>query len=187
MYMSALKAVCKNPFLKSPAVGSKKYEQLDQARQVVDDLGGDYSDYIHVQFQAFRGMKGISAPKPEHLISKGAIERYKVFQMRKNRYTKEAYSIDGDVFIVTATGKRYPFWRVELSSNEDMDSIRVLLLVQSSSYKKMNREELIKALEDIEYFLAKLKYKGKMPTNSLIEARDEIKELVKGGDQVYQA
>lgn len=178
MYMSALKAICKNSYLKSPVVGGKKYEQLDKARQIVDGLGGDYSDYIHVQFQAFRNMKGIFAPKPEHLISKGAIERYKVFQMKKNKYVREDYTIDGDKFIVAATGKSYPFWKVEVDSSEDIASINALLISKSLSYKSMiDKGALEKALEDIEYLLAKLKYKGKMPMDSLIRARDEIKEM----------
>ncbi len=175
LYLASLRAVCKNQFLKPPPIGSKKYEQLDKARQIADDLGGDYADYIHVQFQAFRYLKNIKFPKPEHLVSEGAINRYKVYQMKKNKYRKENYTIDGDKFIVTATGKNYPFYVVESNSSNDMNAIFAILISKMESYNKMGKDYKKKALEAIEYLIAKLEFKGKRPTESLLRAREELK------------
>jgi len=179
LYMAALRAVVKKP-VPSPRKGSARYEALDRARQLVDKLGGDYADYIRVQFEAYRFMRTSAYPKPESLVSVKAIERFKGWQRRHNKYAGNAFTLDGDSFIVNSTGKVYPLRNVLMGTADDIlatFAIDVSKMAPSkNTLKAWPINKVQEAWEAVEYMIAKLEYKRKEPTKSLLEVRENLKE-----------
>jgi hypothetical protein len=163
LYIFQLRIFYKNNFLREPNPISERYTQLDKARQIVDDLGGEYSDYITFQFKAFRNIR--IAPQPYHLISAGAVKRYAAHQRLANIYNTEEYSVRGDYFIVSKTRKGYPLSQILLPVSQDTIALRAYDLLALSS-----REDL----DSFYYLEAKLKYKGAIIPDKLKEILHEI-------------
>lgn len=172
MYMAALRSATKNPYLQEPKMGSEKYNQLDAARKVVDEMEGDWGDFIRCQFAAMRRLKLI--PSSHHMCSPKAIQRYIVHQKMKNRYHRKEYSLEGNYFTVHATGKQYEIKQVDLPTQEDPMANYAHHLANSDEMPP-NGEY---ALECLEYAIAKLRYKDKIPTEALMRRLRQLKEEV---------
>jgi hypothetical protein len=170
LYTDALRALTKNDFLQEPKEGSEKWLQLEAARKLVDDMGGEYGDYIMCQFEACQHVKVVC--KPHHLCSTKAVERYLRFQKKKNKYHKQSYSVDGDYLIVQATNRTYPLSQVDLGVKDDPDANHAQYIV--SNDLKIDEKDRPKAIEEIEYLICKLRYKEKHPTEPMVR---KLKEL----------
>ena len=182
LYMSALRNVVHKP-IPTPKIGSKRYLALERAREVVDSLRGDYADYIRVQFEAYRYMSASAYPKPEHLYSVKAIQRYEGWRRLKNKYLEAGYTVDGDYLIVNSTYKTYPL--LQVISDTSSDSVASFAQVACKQVLEKTPEELLRLppesikemYEAVEYLFAKLAYKQKKATNTLMEGRRLISEL----------
>lgn len=167
LYMAALRGYCNNEFLKSPKPGSLRYTQLDKAREIVDEINGEYSSYITVQFQAVRNLH--IAPKPAHLISIGAVKRYLAYQARYNKYNKEDYCTNGDTLIVNKTRRSYPISQVILPISQDSMASRAYHISKMEIGKTVSKEERDNYLESLYYLVSKLKYKKTIIPESVVE------------------
>lgn len=167
LYMAALRGFYHNDFLKDPNPISDRYKQLEQARRIVDDLGGEYAEYINVQFAAFRRFR--TAPKPPHLILEGAIKRYKAYQRKNNIFYTKEYRTYGDYLEVSKTRKVYPLSQVLLPVSQDTTALMAYSLVKDKIKEGVRITE--GNGESIYYLEAKLKYKG-------VEVPDAIKEIL---------
>jgi len=174
MYMVSLKLAAKNPWLKPPKEGSPKWEKLDTARKIVEEVGGEYRDFIRVQFTSMQRIGRF--PSPGHMCNKHAIDRYIIHQKMKNKYHKKTYSIDGEDFIVHATSKRYPIKQADLPIQQDP----VANFAQDMARSGVTPKDRGKALEDLEYAIAKLQYKDKVPTDSMLRMLNRLKEESNG-------
>jgi len=170
LYTTALKASTKNQWLSMPKEGGEKWKMLEAARATVDELGGDYADFIRVQFAALQ--KFGQVPSPSHLCSKNAIQRYTVFQKMKNKYHHKTYSVEGDEFVVHSTGKRYPISQADLPIQKDPTANYAQYLATTGELP-VDRPE---AILSVEYAIAKLKYKDKVPTDSMVRILRRLKE-----------
>jgi hypothetical protein len=169
LYMSALQGFYSNPYLKPPKIGSERYNNLIRAREIVDKIEGEYSDFISFQFIVYKHFR--IAPKPENLITEKSIRRYVAHQKLKNLYNTKEYFIHGDSFTVKKTRITYPFSQVLVNVSQDS------VANYAYSIPKMEiNEELSEAQKDririsLAYLEAKLKYQR-------ITIPDSIKELI---------
>jgi len=168
LYMTALRAFYNNEFLKEPNPTSERYKQLDKARQIVDANGGEYSEFINLQFQAFRKMK--IAPKPHHLISEGAIKRYQSYQMKHNSYNTKEYTTHGDYLTVKKSRITYPISQILLPVSQDTTALHAYNIPTSDAGIFVDGTE--EDRDALYYLEAKLKYKG-------VEIPESIKKLLK--------
>jgi hypothetical protein len=172
LYIAALRAYWGNPFLKEPNPTSERYAQLDKARQIVDMLEGDYSEYIHLQFQAFKQLK--IAPKPYHLISDNAVKRYQAYQKRTNRYYTEDYSVNGDFLTVSKTRKIYPLSQILLPTSQDSTALYAYSLSKMENDTSVSEDTQKRNRESVLYLIAKLKYKKVQVPKSIIELAKKL-------------
>lgn len=170
LYTTALRAATKNPWLRPPKVGSEKWNQLEAARKMVEEMGGEYGDFIRVQFAAMQKFRTV--PAPHHLCSKNAIQRYSIHQKMKNKYHHTAYSVEGDEFIVNCSGKRYPLKQVDAPVQDDPVANYAHVLAREG----LLPENKIEGIIALEYAIAKLRYKDKVPTDSMIRMLKKCKE-----------
>jgi len=176
LYMAALRSLIKKP-IKDPELDSPRWQELDKARRLVDEIGGDYADYIRVQFEAFRYARLGAYPKPEHLSSAKAIERYKGWQRRSNKYNGRTYTMDGDNFIVNSTGKSYPISILSLSSAEDSVASYAINATHRLNWIGIEEPIIEEEYNAVEYLCAKLEYKRKEPTMTLLRTRDDLRKI----------
>lgn len=169
MYVSAKKAATQNPHFKAPKEGSKEWNYLDRARQMVDQVEGEYGDFIRTQFSVLAKIKVI--PAPHNMCTPKALERYAIYKKMKNKYIAPAYTIEGEYFTVVATGRRYPLSQVDLPIHQDPDA-SFGQYVADMGVVPVDKDRAIIA---IEYAMAKLAYKDKVPTEKLIRARKRLK------------
>lgn len=174
LYIVALRAYCNNWFLKEPNPNSERYKQLDMARKIVDELRGEYADYINLQFQIFRKLK--IAPKPHHLISIGAVRRYKSHQKKYNIYDMEDYTTNGDFLTIKKTRKIYSISQILLPTNQDTLALHAYNLSKMETWEDLSKDE--KNRDAIIYLIIKLKYKEAIIPES-------IKEIAKKLDLNY--
>ena len=170
LYMAALRGYYQNPFLKEPNLASERYIQLDKARQIVEMLEGEASEYIHVQFQAFKQIK--TAPKPHHLISDKAIKRYQAYQKQSNKYHRKEYNTNGDFLTVSLTRKIYPISQVLLPTSQDPTALYAYSL--SKMEKKQTKSKRAEGIEAVAYLVAKLVYKKVQIPESINELAKEL-------------
>ena len=173
LYMHALRAAYKNPFLRPPNPNSERWKNLDKARWIVDQLCGEYSDYILTQFRAFKKLK--FAPKPEHLVTDKAIARFKMFQKMKNRYFYPEFALEGNELIVRATSKRYSLTQVELPATQDSLSNYALSLASNETLPNLSEEGKQRAIEALEYTICKFLFKKKPLPKGIKERLEELK------------
>jgi hypothetical protein len=184
-YMAALRAARGNKFLRSPKPDGERWKDLDKARQIVDDLEGDYSDYINVQFSAFRKLG--FPPQPHQLLTDKAIMRYKTFQRMKNKFRTPDYKVDGNIFIVNETGKEYNISQANLGSSNDPIALYTFSLSSDpTQLDDLNVKGLKEAFEGVAYTICKLKYKSKMVGDRLLRLYKDLKERTQGGTNVTQ-
>lgn len=173
LYMHALRAVYKNPFLKCPRFKSERWKNLDKARWIVDQLCGEYSDYILTQFRAFKKLK--FAPKPEHLITNAAIARFKIFQKMKNRYFYPEFALQGNELIVKANNQRYSLTQVELPATQDSLSNYAMSLASNETLPNFSEEGKQRAIEALEYTICKFLFKKKPLPKGIKEKLEKLK------------
>lgn len=155
-----------NDWVAEPKRGSNDYEFLDKARKIVDELGGNYAEFLQCQFKAFKYYRRF--PLPAMLSTGKAIKRYKAYLSRRRKETTPLYSIDGDGFVVSRTQLLYPLSQARSSLREDPVATYASYLYQNvPALPTTDRKEAVNALE---YYLAKLASKGKQPPNGLIES-----------------
>jgi hypothetical protein len=171
LYITALRKACNNIYLKPPKEKSKDWEILEGIRKEIDKIGGDYMDFINLQFSIFKRLG--FPPKPKHLISQNAINRYKIHQKLKNRYHYKEYSVDGDYLLVHQTNKRYPISQVNLPSYSDPDANFAFALADEGIHG-MSKEDKEKVREVVIYTIIKLQYKGHRPTEKLLKLYKEV-------------
>jgi hypothetical protein len=169
LYTTALKAATKNPWLQSPKEGSEKWQQLDAARELVDEMKGDYGDFIRVQFAALKTFRTV--PSPKHLISEKAAQRYTIHQKLKNRYNFPSYHIDGKELVVVNTGRRYPLVQVDAPTRDDPEANYAHYIARTNESGDPKKD-----LEALEYALVKLRYKEKIPPEPLLRKLREVRE-----------
>jgi hypothetical protein len=171
LYTEALRVLVKNEYIQEPKEGSEKWLQLEAARKLVDDMKGDYGDYVRVQFQACQHVHVVC--KPHHLCSTKAVERYLRFQRMKNRYNAPTYSVDGEYLIVNATNKRYPLSQVDLGTKDDPEANFASWCVSNDAAPT----DIGKEIECLEYLLVKLQYKEKVPTEPMLRRLKLLREM----------
>jgi len=177
-YMEALRSASGQPHLRYPKKGSKRWDQLVRAKEIVDRVGGEYTDFIHVQFQAFRGMG--FAPKPEHLITKKAVDRYLLHLGRKKYHNADLYLLDGEDFMVKDTGKFYPTRQVRLPEGKDPTALHAKLFAKTDNIHELTDYELEDGIQCCAYYEAKAEFIGiKTPLNIKIAMDAARKEQVK--------
>ena len=172
LYMYALRIAANNIFLKAPKEGSKRWIALNTARQLVDEMGGDYDDFIRLQFTIFKRLG--FPPKPEQLITQNAINRYKIHQKLKNRVHYKEYSVDGDYFIVHKTNRRYPLSQVNLPSTSDPDANFAFALSEGEGIRHLSEKEQSEAKASVIYAVQKLCYKGRHIPERLLKLYEEV-------------
>ena len=170
LYITALRAAYKNQWLQPPKGDSEKWKQLEAARKIVDEMDGSYGDFIRCQFAAMRKFKLV--PAPHHLSSRNAVQRYMVHQKMKNLHHYSTYSVEGDDLIVHATMKHYPLEQADLPTKEDPEAN----YAHHISNTDCASGDTTKDIESIEYAIAKLKYKDRIPTEALLRKLKQLKE-----------
>ncbi len=146
-----------NEYLRPPKVGSERYNNLIKAREIVDQIEGEYSDYILFQFKVYKSFK--TAPKPENLITEKAVRRYAGHQRLKNLYNTKEYFLNGDIFTVRRTRKTYPFEQVMLSTSQDAVANYAYLVLEMKIDESLSEEKLNRIKDALAYLEAKLIYK----------------------------
>lgn len=171
LYIAALRDLCNNKFIQPPKHGSERWQQLEAARKLVDEMQGEYGDFIRCQFNALSRIKVV--PQPYHLSSTRAVERYLIYQKMKNKYYKQGYCIEGDKMIVYTTRREYPISQVNLPSVDDPDATYAFYIANNDT--KLKDEDKQHAIETLEYTIAKLRYKNKVPTEPLLRKLKELR------------
>ncbi len=172
LYTTAKRVFYNIPFIKAPEFGSKDYLTLDEVRKKIDDLSGDYADFIRCQMYAFKVIHIF--PKPHHLNTEKAFARYKRHQAMKRIYRTPIYTIDGDTFTVVLTWKSYPMSQVQASISNDSTANYA---TYTSRMRDLDNVPLEGTLFDaVEYTLAKLDYLKKQPTESLLRLQSRLKK-----------
>ena len=174
LYTIALRTAYNNPWLQAPRVGSEKWKQLEAARKIVEEMKGEYGDYIRVQFAALKRVGAV--PSPSHMVSTKAVDRYMIHQKMKNKYHHREYSIDGNEFVVHSTQKRYPVSQADASIYDDSEANYAHYISKEENLPK----DIQKAWEAVEYAIAKLRYKDKTPTDALLRLRSRLQEINNG-------
>ncbi len=169
LYTSALQGFYNNPYLKPPKIGSERYNNLIKAREIVDQIEGEYSDFILYQFNVFKQFR--TAPKPENLITEKAIRRYVGHQKLKNLYNTKEYFLNGDSFTVKKTRITYSFSQVLASASQDSVANYAYSIPKMETHEGVSDTQKDRIRISLAYLEAKLKYhKTPIP--------DSIKELV---------
>lgn len=136
---------------------------------MVDEVQGEYGDFIRTQFSVLKKIKIV--PAPYNMCTPKALERYAVFQKMKNKYIKPTYYVEGDYLTVASTGKRYELKQVDSPIHQDPDAS----YAQYISSMGIIPTDRTRAIEALEYAMSKLAYKDKVPTESMIRAIKRIK------------
>jgi hypothetical protein len=176
LWMGAIRNIYKNEYLRPPKEGSTGYKHLVKARQIADKMGGEYSDYIKCQISALSYVH--VKPMPFHLATDNAKKRFKRYQVKYNKFIHPAYVADGDSFLVTATGKRYPIRQVESASSTDEIASKVLKLLEVSEdgINSLTEERRAVFRDEAYYFEAKAFYNGRI----IPEGFRKLKNLLTG-------
>ena len=167
LYMSALRGFYSNQYLQSPKENSKRHSDLIKAREMVDQLEGDYVDFILFQFRVYKKFR--AAPKPENLITESSIGRYITHQKLKNIYNTEVYFLNGDSFVVKKTNKTYPFTRILLPTNQDSLASFAYSVSPEKINQLLSEDTRDRIRESLAYLEAKLIYKKVPIPNSILD------------------
>jgi hypothetical protein len=172
LYMIALRAFYNNDFLRPPTPTSERFSQLDRARIIVDEVGGEYGEYIRLQFETYKKFR--TAPTPAHMISLNAIKRYRAWQKKYNKFNTKEYTTNGDSFVVSKTRKTYPMAQVLLPVSQDTDALTAFSILEVEDYEGLPEATRDKYAEALYYLEAKLRYKGAIVPQSIKDVMEKI-------------
>ena len=175
LYMMALRGFYKNNFLKYPKVGSDRYNNLVKARKIVDDMNGEYSDFIQFQFMVYSKFRIV--PKPESLITEKSIRRYIAHQKLKNIYNTKEYFLKGDNFIVKKTNILYPFSQILSSTSQDSLASYAYSVSKMETDKEISEAQKDRIRVSLSYLEAKLKYHRAVIPESIQELINKFTEV----------
>jgi hypothetical protein len=168
LYMVAKRAWYKQKYMRAPKWGTADYTLLEYAARIVDDIDGDYADFINATIDACKMIPMF--PTPQHLVSDGAIKRY----AKRKAAMSCPYVISREgKFFVMSTGRSYVL--IQAMQPVDEDGLAYQTLVRASGQKvPKDPKERARLVEDVEYVLAKFKLLGKSPTYSLLRFKEKL-------------
>jgi hypothetical protein len=179
LYIECKRLFYDNKYLKPPKVGSNEYNCLVKASQVVDEMHGEYSDFILTQARAFGYYHKF--PEPYQLVSDQARQRYHIHQSRKNRYNYEYYSVDGDYITIKPTGKTYSVNKISKRVEDDDDASFIMNIIDRCIPHDNKYDDLIwyivvkymyrqkRLPQEIETLWTRVRYKNVKDTASFIK------------------
>jgi hypothetical protein len=147
----------------------------------LDKREWDGVDYLQFHFEQCK--RRHIFPSTKWLLSEGAFNAYKAKLNRDNLRRSMLYHIEGDTFIVNRTGRKYDLHQVENSIHQDSYAhfAHQIIYAGTDIAPKMWHY----ALECLEYYLAKLAYKGKVPPVGLIETIAMYREKLNSMENGY--
>ncbi len=161
---------------KFPRLGSEYHRALIAARQMVDELGGDYNEFLRNEFKIYeyhsRGRKRKLYPAAKWLTLPATRERY-VALLKRRRFDGLSYKVGGGWFTVKKTRRRYPIEQARADIRHDNTANYVYKIAFEQKSLKVKR----RLWESCCYLLAKQEYRAEMIPSIVY---NWIKENVKG-------
>lgn len=161
---------------KLPSIGSEYHRALIDARQMVDELGGDYNEFLRNEFKIYefhsRGRKRKIYPAAKWLTLPATRTRY-VALLKRRRFDAITYKVGSGWFIVKKTNRRYPIEQARCEVRHDMTAGYVYKMGFDNKRVKVKRN----LWESCCYLLAKQEYRGERVPSIVY---NWIKKYVKG-------
>jgi hypothetical protein len=171
LYISAKRNIMKNNFIKSPKTGSKQYQNLIDAANLVENMHADPIDFIQFFIKRLSPLRIF--PQPYHLVSKKLIEKYRYHQSLKNRYIFADYMMCGDDFTINRTYEVVSYRdAIMLPVDKDLRLKTVMFMCTQKDHKLTDKDK-----KDIAYAFVKLNFLGKpVPEKLKMLYRKEVEE-----------
>lgn len=162
MYLVAKRTFYANAMIR---LKSTDYATLQQLTDKLNEREWDALDFLQCQFKAFKYHRIF--PSPKALLSDKSFARYAARLDRANRNKEKLYYEKGDLFFVTKTGKAYTISQVQAPLSQDTDaSFASFVITENPDLPPKMWDCTLKCLE---YYMAKLAFKGKDMPNNLAE------------------
>lgn len=161
---------------KFPRLGSEYHRALIAARQMVDELDGDYNEFLRNEFKIYefhsRGRKRRLYPAAKWLTLPATRKRYEAL-LKRRRFDGFSYKVGGGWFTVKKTKRRYPIEQARAEVRQDMDASYVYKVAYEQKNPKVRR----RLWESCCYLIAKQEYRSEVIAPIVY---NWIKENVKG-------